>query len=117
LARRVMIDLERVTKPLRDSQATPEARCAAVNLGLANHPEVAWVDRMEMPSAATSTDSRRATGERRTFEMKPTSQAWQAARKEPQSPPLIRSWNENLDSHPQIQPHGDLLRLQNPRVL
>ena len=41
---------------------------------------------MEMPSAATSTDSRRATGERRTFEMKPTSQGWQAARKEPQSP-------------------------------
>ena len=34
---------------------------------------------MEMPSAATSTDSRRATGERRTFEMKPTSQTWQAA--------------------------------------
>src|SRR5207245_10344196 len=33
---------ERVTKQLRDSQATPEARCAAVNFGLANYPEVAW---------------------------------------------------------------------------
>ena len=60
--------------------------------------------RMEMPSAATSTDSRRATGERRTFEMKPTSQAWQAARKEPQSPSLIRSWNENLDSTDKYNP-------------
>ena len=60
--------------------------------------------RMEMPSAATSTDSRRATGERRTFEMKPTSQAWQAARKEPQSPPLIRSLNENLDSTDKYNP-------------
>jgi len=57
---------------------------------------------MEMQSAATSTDSRRATGERRTFEMKPTSQAWQAA--EPQSPPLIRSWNENLDSTDKYNP-------------
>jgi hypothetical protein len=62
------------------------------------------VVRMEMPSAATSTDSRRVTGERRTFEMKPTSQAWQAARKEPQSPPLIRSWNENLDSTDKYNP-------------
>jgi hypothetical protein len=29
------LNLERATKPLRDSQATPEARCAAVNFGLA----------------------------------------------------------------------------------
>ena len=71
---------------------------------------------MEMPSAATSTDSRRATGERRTFEMKPTSQAWQAA--ERASVATVDSVLEReLGFHRQIQPHGDLLRLQNPRVL
>jgi len=42
LAKCDLEDLERVTKPLRDSQATPEARCAAVNFGFANHPGVAW---------------------------------------------------------------------------
>jgi len=38
----LQLDLERVTKPLRDLQATPEARCAAVNFVFANHPGVAW---------------------------------------------------------------------------
>jgi hypothetical protein len=42
--------------------------------------------------------------ERRTLEMKPTSQSWQAAREEPQSRPLIRSWNENLDSTDKYNP-------------
>ena len=37
-------------------------------------------------------------GERRTFELKPTSRHGKQRRKEPQSPPLIRSRNENLDS-------------------
>ena len=36
--------------------------------------------------------------------MKPTSQSCQAAREEPQSRPLIRSWNENLDSTDQYNP-------------
>ena len=42
--------------------------------------------------------------ERRTFEMKPTSQSWQAAREEPQSRPLIRFRNENLDSTDKYNP-------------
>src|SRR5437667_130546 len=89
--------LERVTNPCETRK--PPLKPGAPQLTRACQPSGSRVVvRMEMPSAATSTDSRRATGERRTFEMKPTSQAWQAARKEPQSPPLIRSWNENLDS-------------------
>src|ERR1700747_1703965 len=87
----VTILLERVTKPLRDSQATPEARCAAVNFGLANHPGVAWW-----------------------FEWKCRVRPllrMDVAR------PVSGAHNENLDSTDKYKPHGDLLRLQNPRVL
>ena len=92
------LKLRACNKTLRDSQATPEARCAVVNFGFANHPGVAWWFEWKCRVRPLLRIVVARPGELRTFEIKPTSQAWQAARKEPQSPPLIRSWNENLDS-------------------
>jgi hypothetical protein len=67
-------DLERVTKPSQDSQATLTHGAPQLTSGL---PTIRGrvVVRMELPSAALLRIVVARPGERRTFEMKPTSQA------------------------------------------
>src|SRR5215475_7760055 len=67
---------------------------------------------MEMQSAATSTDSRRSTGERRTFEMNLPGMASSAEKASVAT--VDSAFERELGYHRQIQPHGDLLRCKIP---